>query len=128
MLRLSGKVGKTLAKSENMAKEVVGNYIRAHRMRRGLSQRELAILVGYGDGHAVGKHERSNAVPPLLIALAYEVVFEIPVAQLFVGFRSAVAESVERNVRELKADLENQSGKRRSVPEKMQWLSKQYVG
>ncbi|HEV2199744.1 MAG TPA: hypothetical protein VGR73_07975 [Bryobacteraceae bacterium] len=64
-------------------------------------------------------------MPPLLIALAYEIVFEIPVAQLFPGFRSVVAQSVTRNIQELKADLEHQSGnQRRSNLEKTQWLMK----
>lgn len=112
-----------------MTKDVVGNYIRAHRRRCGLSQRELGILVGYRHGHAVGKHERSSAAPPLLVAIAYEIVLEIPVTRLFTGFHSVVSESVARNLQELKADLENQSGRRsRSSPEKTQWLLNQRIG
>ena len=123
---LKPKVGKIFA-NRNMAKDIVGNYIRTNRRIRGLSQRELGNLVGYGYGHAaVGRHERSKSVPPLLIALAYEIVFEIPVAQLFPGFRSVVTQSVTRNMQELKADLERQSGnQRRPNLEKTQWLSKQ---
>src|SRR5579859_6446365 len=98
-----------------MTKELVGNYIRAHRRRCGLSQRELGVLVGYGHGYAVGRHERSSAAPPLLVALAYEVVFEIPIAQLFTGFHSAVAQSVARNMRDLKADLEDGSSNQRRL-------------
>lgn len=111
-----------------MTKDVAGNYIRAHRRRRGLSQRELGILVGYGHGSAVGRHERSASAPTLLIALAYEIIFEIPVGQIFVGFRSVVAQSVARNLRDLKADLESRSGKRRGPnPQKAQWLMQQHI-
>jgi len=106
-----------------MTKEVLGNYLRAHRRRCGLSQRELGILVGYGHGHAISKHERSKTEPPLLVALAYEIVFEIPVGQIFTGFRAAVMESVARNVDELKADVG--TGRRRSNPERTQWLASQ---
>jgi hypothetical protein len=86
----------------------------------------LGILVGYGHGHVVSKHERSKSAPPLLIALAYEIVLEIPVGQLFMGFRSVVMESVARNMHDLKADLE--SRRRSSNPEKTQWLMDQRIG
>src|SRR5579859_8105126 len=111
-----------------MTKELVGNYIRAHRRRCGLSQRELGVLVGYGHGYAVGKHERSSAAPPLLVALAYEVVFGVTIAQLFTGFHSVVTRSVAQNLQELKVELENQSRSRTgSNPEKTQWLLKQRI-
>jgi len=91
-----------------------------------LSQRELGILVGYGHGHVISKHERSKSAPPLLIALAYEVVFEIPVGTIFAGFRSVVTESVARNMQDLKADVADKL--RRSSPEKTQWLLDQRIG
>ena len=107
----------------------MGNYIRAHRRRCGLSQKELGILVGYGHGYAIGRHERSKTAPPLVVALAYEIIFEIPVAQLFTGFHAVVAQSVARNLQELKADLKTQSEvRRRSNVEKKQWLLKQHIG
>jgi DNA-binding XRE family transcriptional regulator len=109
-----------------MTKEVIGNYLRAHRRRCGLSQRELGILVGYGHTHAISKHELSKSVPPLLVALAYEIVFEIPVGQLFTGFRSVVTQSVARNIQDLKADVQNK--RRRSSPERTQWLTNQRIG
>jgi hypothetical protein len=108
-----------------MTKNVAGNYIRAHRRRYGLTQRELGILVGYEDGFAVGRHERSSAAPPLIVALAYEIVFEIPPAKLFAGFHSAVAQSVARNKQELKTELLRLGGKSsESKREKIQWLLK----
>lgn len=107
-----------------MTKDEVGNYIRAHRKRRELSQRELGILVGYGHGYAVGRHERSNTVPPLLVALAYEIVFEVPIAQLFIGFHSVARQSVTRNMQELRANLAASRSRRKPNPEKSQWLQK----
>jgi DNA-binding XRE family transcriptional regulator len=104
----------------------MGNYLRAQRRRCGLSQRDLGILVGYGHGHAISKHERSKSVPPLLIALAYEIVFDIPPGQLFTGFHSVVMQAVARNIQDLKADL--QSVRRRSNPERTKWLTTQRIG
>jgi DNA-binding XRE family transcriptional regulator len=112
-----------------MTNEVAGNYLRTHRRRCGLSQEELAALVGYKNWNAVGRHERSQDIPPFLVALAYEIVFEVPVAQLFPGFYSAVRDSVAQNLRELKGNMAGESGdRRRSNPEKTQWLLKQSVG
>jgi DNA-binding XRE family transcriptional regulator len=108
-----------------MSNKVVGNYLRAHRRRCGLSQRDLGILAGYRNDWQVSRHERSKTVPPLLVALAYEAVFQVPVAELFTGFQTAVTEAVARNVEELKADLEsrNQGGHRAKVTsQKLKWL------
>src|SRR5438876_892507 len=94
-----------------MTKRGIGNYLRAHRRRCGLSQRELGILVGYGHAHAVSKHERSKSAPPFLVALGYEIVFEMPVAQLFPGFRSVMTGAVARNIQDLRLDIANRRGK-----------------
>lgn len=91
-----------------------------------MSQQDLGVLVGYGSndrGSSVGRHERSNAAPPLLIALAYEIVFKVPVAEIFPGFHAAVAESVARNLEELKADW-HRKGRQTLSAEKREWLSK----
>jgi|SRR5665213_2018042 len=109
-----------------MSNKVVGNYLRAHRRRRGLSQRDLGHLAGYKNAWQVSRHERSKTVPPLLVALAYEMVFQVPVAELFAGFHSAVSDAVARNLEELKADLESRSGGRREakiISQKLKWLT-----
>ena len=108
-----------------MSERVAGNYLRAHRRKCGLSQRELATLVGYPREWQVSRHERSKTVPPLLIALAYEVVFRIPAAELFTGFHSAVTETVTRNLARMKADVERQSKRQpsKATLQKLQWLT-----
>lgn len=109
-----------------MTKEVRGNYLRAHRQRCGLTQRHLGILVGYGHGYAVSKHEHSKSEPPLIVALAYEIIFDVPVGQLFTGFRAAVKESVARNLADLRTDLETARGQ--SNPDRTRWLADQRIG
>ena len=109
-----------------MSNNVSGNYLRVHRRRCGLSQRDLGLLAGYKNEWQVSRHERSKTVPPLLVALAYEIVFQVPVAQLFAGFRKAVDDAVARNLEELKADLENRRAERqraRALQQKLQWLT-----
>ena len=106
-----------------MTKNVAGNYIRAHRRRFNLTQRELGVLVGYRDGFAVGRHERSSVAPPLIVALAYEFLFEIPTANIFAGFRSEVMRTVARNKEDLRAEFLKLNGRRgESKREKARWL------
>ena len=109
-----------------MSNQIQGNYLKAHRRKSGLSQRELGLLVGYVNEGQVRRHERSKTTPPLLIALAYEVVFEVPVSAIFVGFQSSVAHAVEMSVEELKLDFERRTEGRRlsgTALRKLQWLT-----
>lgn len=108
-----------------MSKKIVGNYLRAHRRTRGLSQRELALLVGYKNEWQVSRHELSKTVPPLTIALAYEVVFEVPAAELFTEVRSVATAMVALNVAALRAALERETAKQplgRMAGHKLKWL------
>ena len=58
-----------------------------YRKRRGLSQDELAFLVGLESGPAVSRHEQNRHVVPVSIAFGYAMVFEMPVDELFTGLR-----------------------------------------
>lgn len=103
----------------------MGNYIRTHRKRAGLSQRELAQLLGYPSKAAVSRHERSSRLPPLLIALAYEVVFDTPVSELFAGLHETVQVAVKHRLVELEGRLQHTEGGLRAgeVAQKLTWLN-----
>jgi DNA-binding XRE family transcriptional regulator len=83
----------------------LSNYIRTHRLRAGLTQRELARIVDYRTKVSVSRHERVMALPPLLAALGYEVLFSVPVSELFAGMRDAVEQTVEERLTELEQEL-----------------------
>lgn len=83
----------------------IPNRIYVHRRKASLSQRELAMLIGYRDEGSVARHERFNSLPPLLIALAYEVIFQIPASELFFGLRDTVEHVVEERISDLKKSL-----------------------
>lgn len=106
-----------------MMNEAAGNLIRSFRRKHELSQRQLGILVGYPSSDSVGRQERSEVAPPLLIALAYEIVFGVPVGQLFPGFRGAVAQAVARNAEDLRRAMEQEHGHHESDSEQLQWLT-----
>lgn len=103
----------------------LGNYVRTHRKTAGLSQRELGRLLGYGDEGQVPKHEFSRSLPPLLIALSYEIVFRVPVSEIFPGLHEVVEQAVERNLAELEEVLRQCSGKgsrAAATAHKLEWL------
>ena len=101
------------------------NYLRANRKQAGLSQREMGILLGYADEVAVSRHEH-HAVPPLLSAIGYEIVFKRPIAKLFPGIREAVEKRIEAQLLRFEEEWqqENREGRRRSrIAQKLAWLS-----
>jgi DNA-binding XRE family transcriptional regulator len=102
-----------------------GNYLRAHRRRAGLTQRELGQLVGYKHSWAVARHESSQSVPPLLIALAYQEIFRVPITEIFSGMHTTVVQAIEQKLAELEDRLGAQSAKGNQANEtahKLQWL------
>jgi len=90
------------------------NYLRARRKGAGLSQLELAQILGYESEGPVSRHELFQSVPPLIMALAYEIVFQAPISELFVGLREAVETGVEKQIAEFEARLLNKEGNRSS--------------
>lgn len=103
----------------------LNNYIRTHRRKSGLTQRELGRLLGHKDDGPVSRHERSRVLPTLLTGLAYEAIFQAPVAELFAGLKDVVGITVEERIRELKRELE-QSNARGSkallIAQKLEWM------
>lgn len=102
----------------------LANFLRVHRQRAGLSQRELGRLLGYDDETAVRKHERFQTMPPFLTALGYEIIFQVPVSELFPGIAETVAIGIMARLDELRREL-RQGGIERSTmaaTRKLDWL------
>jgi len=102
------------------------NYIRAERRKTGLSQREIGLILGYVNEKSVSKHELHSSMPPLLIAIAYSVIFEKSAAHLFAGLQDGVASVVEKRIDDLENHLLAQwdDGKDRSAAtrHKLEWI------
>ena len=100
-------------------------YLRSHRLKSGMSQRELAELIGLIQHHQVSKHERSTAIPSLLVALSYEIVFCVSVAELFPGLYETVRMNVEERLLQMEKSLQESSAKGRrayAVARRLEWL------
>lgn len=81
------------------------NYLRTHRKKLGLSQREVAFLLGCHSGAKVSRYERSARIPTLNVILAYEVIFRKPASELFAGLYDRAERQTLRNLRLLLSRL-----------------------
>ena len=68
-----------------MSKAPLTMHFRTHRKRSNLSREEIAFLIEELSGSTVSRHEAGSRAPSLADALAYEVLFGIPVSALFQG-------------------------------------------
>jgi DNA-binding XRE family transcriptional regulator len=106
--------------------ELLANYLRIHRRRAGISQYELGIILGYENGGAISLHEKRRSVPPLLIALAYEIVFQVSVSEIFPGLKDTVESAVEQRLTEFENRLREHSGRgagASAIARKLVWLN-----
>ena len=75
----------------------VHNHLRAYRKRAGLSQDELAFLLGCKNGTKVSRYERLERRPTLETILAYEVVLGVHARDLFAAlYRQVEADTKPR--------------------------------
>ena len=75
------------------------NYLRMHRRRMGLSQRQVASILGCRSGAKVSRYERFSREPALRAAIACEVLFGVPIRELFADVYEEVERAVERRAR-----------------------------
>jgi transcriptional regulator with XRE-family HTH domain len=106
----------------HMATHKLANYIRAYRRKSGLSQREVAYLLGCETGAQVSRYERRRRMPPVQTALACQAVFGTPVADLFAGTYESAAKEVRRRAQKLGLELQKSKRNGASVAQKLQWL------
>jgi transcriptional regulator with XRE-family HTH domain len=70
------------------------NYLRTYRKRSGLSQDEVAFLLGCKNGTKVSRYERFGRKPNLETLFAYEVMFGAPARELFAGVHQKVEKKI----------------------------------
>jgi transcriptional regulator with XRE-family HTH domain len=89
--------------------------LRSLRKKSGLTQKELAVLLGFTSDLAISRHERSKAVPHLLTALGYEVIFGAKISDQFSGLYQSVERVTEQRLQELEARLQALDAKGRNA-------------
>ena len=109
-----------------MKLEPIASYLRSHRRKSGLSQKDLAQILGSIGEIQVSRHERSVAVASLLTALGYEAVFKVPISELFPGLYETVAAGIEDRLAKMEDELKQSCAKGRgaaSMAHRIEWLS-----
>ncbi len=82
-----------------MARKLI-HYLRNERRIAGYTQADIAALLGVPWKTRIARYER-GAVPPIDLALAYEVIFGKPASELLAGERERIESNVRRRAREL---------------------------
>src|SRR3989442_14407584 len=98
-----------------MATHKLENYLRTYRKRSGLTQREVAFLVGCRNGAQVSRYEKRRRLPPLRTALACEAAFGVPVSELFAGLRDVAAQPARGALWGAKVALQTTSAESRDA-------------
>lgn len=109
-----------------MSPDPLGNYLRSHRRKAGLSQRELAEIMGYETAYTVSHHERSATIPALIVALSYEIIFRKPIHELFPGLYRTLEAKIEERIAKMEAELEQSTAKGRKaafIARKLEWIN-----
>jgi len=88
--------------------EQLKSYVRPLRRRSGLTQRELAFLLG---GASVSRIERFKQVPNLVWMHACALLFGVPAAELYPHLLAEVQNALKRRTNELYDQLQGNPSK-----------------
>jgi transcriptional regulator with XRE-family HTH domain len=108
-----------------MTSSSVGTYLRFLRRKSGLSQRELALILGSVTASQISRHERSIAPPSLLTAFAYQAVFRMPVSDIFPGLFHAIEDGIEERMNQFEGELNSSTARGRAaapIARQLEWL------
>lgn len=98
-----------------MSSHRLSNYLKTYRKSMGLSQTEVARLLGCSSGAKVSRYERFIRQPSLETVFAFEVVFGAPGRELFAGMFERVWRKTIRRSRAMVIRLSKSSMDQRTV-------------
>ena len=104
----------------------IASYLHSCRTLSGLSQKELAFLLGYPSEGPVSRHERLICRPPFSAALGYEAVFRMSASKLFPAAFAEISQAVDGRLKKLEERLQNANTKGRTpalIVRKLEWIS-----
>lgn len=81
------------------------NYLRTHRRRAGLTQKQVAFLLGIKSVTRISRYERFHRLPDFRTSIGLEVIFHASARELFAGPYEEVEREIEKRARLLAAKL-----------------------
>lgn len=81
------------------------------RKRDGLTQEDMAFLIGSDDGSTISRYERGMREPSLRAAFAYEVAFGVAARELLPGVYEEVEHETKKRARLLLERAEGKKGR-----------------
>ena len=88
------------------------NYLRSYRLRWGLSQKELAYLLGWDRPDIISRIERKQREPTLPLAMACYILFDTPADQLFPDISAGIEQLVMARVQEMYETIQGDPSRR----------------
>ena len=88
------------------------NYLRSHRLRWGLSQKELAYLLGWDRPDVISRIEKKHRPPTLPLAMACFILFGTPAPLLFPDLSASIEALVMTRVWEMYEKIQGDSSRR----------------
>ena len=92
-----------------------------YRKRIGLTQEEMAFLLGTKGDSKVSRYENSRRIPAFRAILEYTVIFKVPLQDLFAGHCDEATIIIHKRAKRLQAKLRTMPGNSR-LDQKMQFL------
>src|SRR5439155_17851741 len=94
--------------------------------RAGLTQREVAFLLGLKARGLISELEKRHRVPLLRTAITLEAIYGVPISELFPGMRQAVDADMEKRFADFTVLLKAKAYKKSDAyktARKLAWLS-----
>jgi transcriptional regulator with XRE-family HTH domain len=88
------------------------NYLRSYRLRWGLSQAELAHLLGWNGAEVISRIEKKQRPPSLKLVIACFILFGAAAADLFPDISADVETDVMAHVWELYEKIQGDSSRK----------------
>jgi transcriptional regulator with XRE-family HTH domain len=98
--------GFCLMARNHMAKKRLASYLRTERKRAGLTQKEIAFLVGAKNRAQISRFERLRRLPTTETLLAFMIVFRKNPADLIPGLYDKLLKLVRLRASELHEELQ----------------------
>lgn len=101
----------------------LSNYLKTYRKHAGLTQRELASLLGKGGPDTISRYESGDRTPELETILAYQAALDVPARELFAGTYEKVEQQVVGRAEAL-ADELDEDGQESASSRKLEHLKR----